>query len=166
MFLTFDKMPSYSRLWLYQSDRELTDTEVSTISAMLLNFLESWETHGSSLIASFEIRHNRFIILAVNEELTKPSGCSIDKSISIIKTIEEKFKISLFDRTKIAYFDTTNQIQVVPLLKIKELVINQELTPDTLVFDNLIQIKEQLDKEWKTKAVNTWLKRYFQNVLS
>lgn len=166
MFLPFEKMPSYSRLWIYQSNRELTDSEVLTITNILTDFIENWQAHGNSLISSFEIRHNHFLILAVNEELTKATGCSIDKSVEIMKTIEEKFKISLFDRTKVAYFDEENKITTTSLSKLKELVHEQKITSDTIIFDNLIQIKEQLDSQWQNKASNTWLKRYFQNIVS
>lgn len=166
MFLSFEKMPSYSRLWIYQSDRELTDSEVLAITTILTNFIENWQAHGNSLVSSFEVRHNRFLILAVNEELTKTTGCSIDKSVELMKAIESEFKISLFDRTKVAYFNTENKIITTSLSKIKELVIEQTITSDTIIFDNLVQIKEQLDSQWETEASNTWLKRYFQNVLS
>jgi len=166
MFLSFEKIPSYSRLWIYQSDRELTDSEVLAVTTILTNFIESWQTHGSSLTSSFEILHNRFLIVAVNEELTKASGCSIDKSVEIMRVIEKEFKISLFDRTKIAYLDSEHKIVIASLSTLKELVAEQKITSDTIVFDNLIQTKEQLDSQWKTKASTTWLKRYFQNVLS
>jgi hypothetical protein len=166
MFLSFEKMPSYSRLWIYQSDRELTDSEVLAITNILTNFIENWQSHGNTLVSSFELRYNRFLILAVNEELTKATGCSIDKSVELMKAIENEFKISLFDRTKVAYLDNENKIIVTSLSNLKELVHEQKITSDTIIFDNLVQIKEQLDSQWKSKASNTWLKRYFQNVLS
>lgn len=166
MFLPFEKMPSYSRLWIYQSDRELIDSEVLAITTILTHFIENWQAHGNSLVSSFEVRHHRFLILTVNEELTKATGCSIDKSVELMKAIEEEFKISLFDRTKVAYFDNENKVTVASLSELKELVHEQKINSDTIIFDNLVQIKEQLDSQWQNKASNTWLKRYFQNVLS
>ena len=164
MFLSFDKMPDYSRLWIYQVDRELTDSEVIAISSILKDFLEHWESHGNSLIGSFQIRLNRFVILAVNEQLTKASGCSIDKSVEIMKTIEEEFDIALFDRTKIAYMHENN-IKTTSLVNIKEKISLGEIKAETIIFDNLILIKEQLESQWQNAAGKTWLKRYFQNVL-
>ncbi len=155
-------MPSYSRIWIYQSDREFIDSEVLAIRTILTNFIEDWQTHGSSLTSSFEILHNRFLTVAVDEETMKASGCSIDKSVGIMRMIENEFKISLFDRTKVAYLDSENKITIASLPNIKELVAEQKITADTLVFDNLIQTKEQLNWQWKTKASTTWLKRYFQ----
>ncbi len=166
MLITFEKMPSYSRLWIYQSDRELMESEVSTVTKIIENFIENWQAHGNSLASSFEIRHNRFLILAVDEEIANPTGCSIDKSVQIMKAIEEKFEISLFDRTKVAYYNQENKITITSLSNLKELVAEQKITSDTIVFDNLVQTKEQLESGWQTKASNTWLKRYFQNILS
>lgn len=166
MFVPFEKMPSYSRLWIYQSDRELSDSEVLAITTILTNFIQNWNAHGTSLTSSFEIRNNRFLILALNEDIAQASGCSIDKSVEIMKAIEDEFKISLFDRTKVAYFDTENKITTVSLSQLKELVAEQKITSDTIIFDNLVQTKEQLASQWQTKASNTWLKRYFQNVIS
>lgn len=53
MYLSFEKMPSYSRLWIYQSDRELTDSEILSITTVLTSFVKNWESHGNSLISSF-----------------------------------------------------------------------------------------------------------------
>ncbi len=166
MFLPFKKMPSYSRLWIYQSDREFTESEVLAITTTVTNFIKTWQAHGNSLVSSFEIRHNRFLILAVNEELTKATGCSIDKSVELMKIIEKNYQVSLFDRTKVAYFDKKNEITLTSISQFKELVAEQKITPDTIIFDNLIQIKEQLDSLWKIAASKTWLKRYFENAVS
>jgi hypothetical protein len=85
MLIPFEELPKTSRLWLYPSNRKLSDDEVVEISETLNNFVQDWSAHGTSLEASFEIRYNRFIILAINQEFHPATGCSIDSSVAMIQ---------------------------------------------------------------------------------
>src|ERR1700712_4874044 len=92
-----------SRVWIYQSNKQLTDTQVIQLQVQLDNFTTGWTAHNSQLKAKAEIRYNRFIILVVDESLAGASGCSIDKSVNYMKQIEQQFNINLFDRFNLAY---------------------------------------------------------------
>src|ERR1700759_2190076 len=97
------KFSENSRVWIYQSDKELTDSEVALLQSQLDNFTTGWTAHNNQLKAKAEIRYNRFIILVVDESQAGASGCSIDKSVRFMKDIEQEFGINLFDRFNLAY---------------------------------------------------------------
>ena len=53
-----------SRVWIYQSDKKLSDDETTQIQQHLDAFTTQWTAHNNQLKAKAEIRYNRFFILA------------------------------------------------------------------------------------------------------
>jgi hypothetical protein len=43
-----------------------------------------WAAHGTSLVSSYQLKYNRFIILAVDQDVQSATGCSIDASVEFI----------------------------------------------------------------------------------
>ena len=91
MYVPFETLPEESKVWIYQSNRKFTDEEFAAIETDLKTFVENWAAHGTGLEASFELKYNRFIILAVNQENQIATGCSIDSSVQFIQSLEQKY---------------------------------------------------------------------------
>ncbi|MCC5944883.1 MAG: hypothetical protein JJT94_08100 [Bernardetiaceae bacterium] len=163
MYVTFDSMPKHARLWIYQADRSFTNSEQDIIRKQVAAFCESWAAHSQPLTASYALLHERFLILAVDEQANKASGCSIDSSVALIKQLEQALQVNLFDRTLVAYLDKEAKLQTLKLAALPQAIDKGVITTETLVFDNLIQLKMQLENEWKVPASQTWLKRYFKS---
>ena len=98
MIVNFNKLPDNSRLWIYQSNRDFSDQELDEIRNLTESFLSNWQTHNQELEVSYEIKYNRFLILAVNESFNSPGGCSIDLSLRFINDLSKKINIDLLDR--------------------------------------------------------------------
>jgi hypothetical protein len=163
MFVPFQEISAASRIWIYQSDRKLTAHENAIIANDLKLFTEQWDAHGRPVKASFDIQYDRFIIIAADETFNATSGCSIDASVKTIKEVEQRIDIQLFDRSKIA-FKNNDQISVYPLSELKDKYLQGHWSESTLMFNNLIKLKGQLENEWLTPAGNTWLKRYVPDI--
>jgi len=84
MFVEYQDLPSNSRVWVYQSEREFTSKELEFISEKAIDFIEKWTKHGSNLKGSFTIKYNQFLVLAVDEGFNNVSGCSIDSSVRFV----------------------------------------------------------------------------------
>jgi hypothetical protein len=149
-----------SRVWIYQSNRPFSATEALSINQKLNDFVSQWEAHGSKLTAKAEIRYNRFIVLMVDEEQAGASGCSIDKSVNLMKQIEQEFHVSLFDRFNMAYRDA-DQVKSCSREEFEQLIAEGEVTGDTVVFNNLIQTVAELDSHWEVPAKDSWHMRVF-----
>src|SRR3546814_19240373 len=67
-----------SRVWIFQSNRELSPDEIKWAFPKLQGFISEWQAHGQALAAKVEIRYNRFIVVMVDETNSAASGCSID----------------------------------------------------------------------------------------
>jgi hypothetical protein len=159
MFAEFDSLQDSSRVWVYQSVRKLTQDEERTISGALQAFTQQWAAHGQPLKSSFKISYHQFIILAADESYNQASGCSIDDSVHIIKEIDQHYKLNLFDRTKVGFLmDET--VYVIPMNELSKALSESAWNQDSLVFNNVVNIKADLSENWIVPAHKTWLKRY------
>lgn len=162
MYVDFNKMPDYSRVWIYQAGRSFTPAEKELITNRLKAFCNGWNTHGNGMPSSFEILDDQVLILAVDESNLGASGCSIDSSVKALRELENTLGINLTDQGKVSYKSTTGELKVAPALGIKSKVIEGEIEADTLVINPLIQRKEELGDVW-ISAGKTWLNKYFPN---
>ncbi|MBC3539587.1 hypothetical protein ACFSC6_18855 [Rufibacter sediminis] len=161
MYVPFEQLPPYSRVWVYQMSRPLTEEEEGRMNQLLQDFVTEWSSHGRDLQASFSIKEHHFLFLATNEEVASASGCSIDKSVAFLRQLEQEFNVQLFDRTQLA-FKTQAGVQTVPMTEMKAQVAAGALSPDSLYFDTLIPTVGALQEQWPKPAKDTWLARYFQ----
>lgn len=154
-----------SKVWVYQSDRPFSSNEESRISDILNNFISQWEAHGSKLAAKAEIRYNRFIILMVDEEHAGATGCSIDKSVNLMRQIEDRFDLNLLNRFNIAYRDE-NGISSRNRDEFEALIVDGKITAHTLVFNNLVQTVEELGSTWEVPFKNSWHAKVFEGLIN
>lgn len=164
MFVPFETLPPTAKIWVYQSDRPFTSEEVKIIHERLRAFTDEWSVHGSPLPTSYAVKFDQFIVLAADETHESASGCSIDSSVRVLKSLEQMLDLRLFDRNQVA-FRIGDDIVLVPLADLKQKFANSILKEDTLTFNNLVSSREAFDKEWSTPVGKTWLKRYMSDPL-
>lgn len=153
---TFSQLSDTSRIWVYQSSKELSEQWVQLISNELTSFLQDWAAHGKDLFASFEIRYNRFIIIAVDENMAGATGCSIDKMMKEIQSIDLKFNLNLLERMKVAY-RADETIKEVSVSDFTAMLKSGEVDESTMVFNNTVLSLAQLNTEWETTVANCWV---------
>ena len=160
MYVDFESLSGTSRIWVYQSSRELSENEVVEMSHKLERFIEEWTRHGDDLKGSFQIKYNHFIILAVDESFNQVSGCSIDASTHVFKNFEEEYQLELLNKLNTA-FKYGEHINVVSLGDFQKYVKESKIQPETTVFNNMVQTKKELDLLWEIPASKSWHSRYF-----
>ncbi|RZF59677.1 ABC transporter ATPase [Sphingobacterium corticibacterium] len=151
------------RVWIYQSNRFFLQDEIRKIEQILQEFVAQWTAHGNQLAGSFEIRYDLFIVLMVDEEKAMVTGCSIDKSVHLLKKIEQALEVSLFDRLQIAFRRSANEpIQVVPQNVFRSLLAKDEVNSDTVVvFNNMVTSAEELATKWEVPMKASWHSKVF-----
>jgi hypothetical protein len=160
--INFKEMPLQSRVWIYQSIREFSKNEITLLKTKGEDFISEWTSHGKKMSACIEIFYNRFIIVCVDEKTTSASGCGIDKSVKFIQKLEKEFKTSLFDRLSIAFrkksvaFSLKEEIRVCGMHEIKKLITFSERHKGITVFNNLVNTKEELEKNWEVPFEKSW----------
>lgn len=161
MYIPFEEMADTSRVWIYQANRQLSSADQELMKANCTAFLKQWAAHGQSLKSSFQIIHDKFLVISVDESFNQASGCSIDASVSLIKSLEQELDLSFFDRTQVCFL-INDEIVEIPMSGIKSEVANGTISSDTLTFNNLVTNISSFNTDWKVEAKNSWLKRYFQ----
>ena len=147
------------RIWIYTLSKELSIEQLVDFQNHCQNFVSGWTAHDVSLDANFELYQNRLLIFKVNEEKYNASGCSIDKQVRFVKELEQAFSLELLNRLLVAY-ENNNQVEVVKASQIKELLADNIISGNTLVFDNTITESKQLETNWKQPLHHTWLQKY------
>jgi len=159
MLVNFDSLEDTSKIWIYQSNREFSEKEVAEISHNLENFIGAWKRHGDDLKASYQIKYNQFIVIAVDENFNEVSGCSIDASVNLIKQFEQKFAVDLTNKLNISFRDHSN-INVVSMTDFQNYAKQQKITSNTVVFNNMLTNKADFEQNWEVTADKSWHKRF------
>jgi len=153
-------LPDESRVWIYQSNRKFTDQEMQEIHIELQKFTEEWTAHGDHLHASFTTKYNRFIVLAVNQQMYSVTGCSIDSSVRFIQNLERKYKVDLLDKMNVAY-KIGDFVTYKSLADFKKMTKEKAVNKDTIVFNNLVTTLSEFNDFWEVPAYESWHKRFF-----
>ena len=159
MFTEYKNLPNNSRVWIYQSDREFTNKEIEFISAKAEEFINSWTRHGDDLKGSFTIKYNQFLVLAVDESFNNVSGCSIDSSVRFIQGLEKELSLDLMNKMNITFKDDEH-INLVKLSDFQRFAKEQKITSETIVFNNMVNTKEDFENNWEVPAKESWHKRF------
>jgi len=162
--INFKDMPLYSRVWIYQSTREFSENENIQLKTKAESFISEWSSHGKTMNACIEIFHNRFIIVCLDEKTTSASGCGIDKSVKFIQQLEKEFNVSLLDRMNVAYRknarlnDEVGQGKILSchISELKNLLTFSGGQTGITVFNNLVNTKAALEKNWEVPLEKSW----------
>ena len=159
MLVSFDKLPLNSRVWVYSSNRKFIQKEIISIRKDLENFLSNWTSHNQNLETGFELRYDRFIIIAVNQEINNASGCSIDNCVRFIKKLENKYEVDLLDKMNVIY----KQDKHLYHKKLNEFISmykNNLVSLNTIVFNNLVNTVGEYKLKWEVPVKESWHNRF------
>jgi|SRR5690606_25798819 len=161
MFVPFETLPDTSRVWIYQANRPFSESEVQEISKKLQHFIEQWTAHGADLQASFDIKYNRFITLALDQEMNVATGCSIDASVQFIQQLEKDYQVDLLDKMNVSY-KQGEFIAYKTLTDFRKMAKDKAVSPKTIVFNNLVNNKAEYISEWEVPASESWHNRFLK----
>lgn len=159
MLVDFESLDNSARIWVYQSNREFSANEMEIIKAKTEVFIQNWVRHGDDLKASYLIKYNQFIVLAVDENFNNVSGCSIDASVNLMKQFEKEFSLDLTNKLNISFKDSSN-INVVSLADFQKFAKQEKITEKTIVFNNMVATKGDFISKWEVEAKKSWHQRF------
>jgi hypothetical protein len=145
-----------SRVWIYQCNRLFSVNEALEIEEMLHEFTRQWMSHGAPVKGAAYLFIGQFIILMADETATGVGGCSTDSSVRMIKNIEQRFGVNMFDRTTLAFI-VKDKVELLPLSQLQYATDNGFINADTLYFNNLVQTKTELESKWIVPVTESWL---------
>ncbi len=152
------QLPDSARLWIYQADSPFREEDLPALRAKLQNFIQQWTSHNQQLAAAVDVLHCRFIVLAVDESQASASGCSIDKSVAFLQSLQEEYRTNLFNRLIFSYQDGS-EVKSVHKDEFARLYAQGHIHDDTPVFDPLVATKADFDKGFVKPLGQSWHKR-------
>ncbi len=153
---TFDMLPADARLWIFAAERDLQPQERDYLLGTVDAFLDHWAAHGHPLTSARDLRHDRFLLIAVDESSAGASGCSIDALVRDIKRVESSLGLALIDHGPVL-FRNGDAIARVRRDEFSDLVRSGVVTPQTVVFNNtLTRVGDVRDGRWEVPASQSW----------
>ncbi len=137
--------------------------EVEKIKSESEKFVTKWTSHDQLMKACLEIFYNRFIVVCVDEKTAPASGCGINKSVKFIESLEKEFSVSLLDRMNVAYrknSEVAGQIQICNVKELQSLISQGKISENPFVFNNLVNTKEEFEKNWEVPIKTSWHKQF------
>lgn len=160
MLVDFNTLSEEAKVWIYPSNRKFYPQEVEGLNEQLKTFVGGWKKEDDDFKASFQLKYNRFIIFSV-EENAKLLNADIDIQVSFILQLQKQYEIELLDRMNVC-FKQGEYTQYKELKDFKKLIKNKAVTEKTIVFDNLIQTKQELESHWEVPISESWYSRFLK----
>ncbi|SFN68790.1 hypothetical protein SAMN04487989_102438 [Bizionia echini] len=161
MLVDFNTLPKDSRVWIYQANRTFTDIELQEMQSKLNTFIENWTAHGSDLQAGYTIKYKRFIVLALNQNMNKATGCSIDASVHFIQELEKEYDVDLMDKMNVSY-KQGDFIAYKTLTDFRQMAKDRAVSKNTIVFNNLVNNIAEFNEHWEVPASESWHARFIK----
>lgn len=161
MLVDFNTLPEESRVWIYQANRSFSEQELEEIQSKLNTFIENWTAHGSDLESGYQIKYKRFIVIGLNQNLTKASGCSVDASVHFIQALEKEYDVDLLDKMNVSY-KQGEFIAYKTLVDFKKMAKEKAVSKNTIVFNNLVTSIAEFNENWEVPASESWHNRFLK----
>lgn len=154
----YKNYPENSKVWVYQSSQHLDEDDVNFLKVRIDEFISNWESHGSLLKADFDIFYNLFVVFFVDEQGDRMCGSAQDKSVRLMKQLEQELEVEFLNRMNLAYLKAEKAIPF-KMNDFSKLMEQAEITEESVVFNNTITSKKEFDSIWKTPLKNSWYKQ-------
>jgi hypothetical protein len=159
--IPFDQLPDDSRLWIFSAARPLSEDERVRVLAEVDSFIDGWAAHGVRLTAGRDVRHDRFVFVAVDERAAGVSGCSVDALVRRMQQLQTALGVELVNNAPVL-FRRGGTIERVPRDEFADLATSGSVDLETPVFDNTLTVLGDLRAgRWEVRVADAWHARAF-----
>ena len=86
---------------------------------------------------------------------------SVGTLFSLILNLQETYEVALLDRMNVC-FKQGEHVQYKDLKDFKKLLKNKALTGKSIIFDNLVNTKQDFDNYWEITIEESWYNRFLK----
>ena len=159
MLVDYKTLPEDSKVWIYPSSRKFYPNEIEEVELKLKTFVESWKKDDDNFKASYRFLYNRFLVFIADDEKAVLTNNDVDMLVSFILELQNKYNVELLDKMNVC-FKQGEYVQYKELKDFKKLLKNKAITGKTIIFDNLITTKTDLENYWEIAIEDSWYNRF------
>ncbi|GAB1308751.1 hypothetical protein KH5_14340 [Urechidicola sp. KH5] len=159
MNVDFKQLPNASKIWIFPSSKKLHAKLFNEIQDLLTQFSSNWLNNGKPVISGYKIAYNRIIIVGVDQTIDSLNVQAIDALISFIIGIENKHDLTLLDKVNVC-FKQGDFVQYKSVQEFKKMLKQGAISKKIIVFNNLIETKEELEDAWEVPITESWHNRF------
>jgi hypothetical protein len=153
----FENLPDAARVWVFGSDRPLSEEGTTTLLKAVDEFLAGWKAHGEPLTVGSQHRDQRFLVIAVDQSTAGATGCSIDGLFRVLQGLEATLGASLVGGGRVFYRGAGSVVQSTTRDQLPALVASGEITKDTVVFDTSLTDLGSFRSGFEKRAKESWV---------
>ena len=154
--IDFDQVPRHGRLWVFPASRRLAPGESAALLAEVDPFLDGWAAHGAPLRSARAWVEDQFLLVAVDEDASQPSGCSIDALVNRLESLADGLGVTLVQHAPV-WYRADEGVRVVSREGFRALASEGAVDPDTRVFDTtLTRVSDLRDGGLERPARDSW----------
>ncbi|TYQ00094.1 hypothetical protein C7447_101703 [Tenacibaculum adriaticum] len=158
MLVNHETLQDDARVWVYPSSRKFYPQEVEELNQKLCDFVSNWKADDVNFKASYQFLYNRFIVFLADED-SQLANTDIDAQVAFILQLQQEYEVDLLDKMNVC-FKQGEFIQYKDLKEFKKLLKSKSVNDKTIVFDNLIQTKQELENNWEVPITESWYNRF------
>lgn len=124
-------------------------------------FLEGWAAHGAPLRSGRELVEDRFLVVGVDEDAARPSGCSIDALVNRLEALGAALGVGLLDHGPV-WFREAGELRAVDRPTFRAMAEVGRVGPETPVVDStLTRLADLRAGALERRAADGWHGRAF-----
>lgn len=158
MLVNYRNISDNARAFIYPSSRKFYSQEIELLTQKITDFISDWKQEDAMFKVSYQFLYSRFIIFLIDEnsELTNQD---IDKQVAFILQLQQEYEVELLDKMNVC-FKQGEFVQYKEIKEFKKLLKNKSVNDKTIVFDNLVQTKYELENYWEVPITESWYNRF------
>lgn len=157
--MTLATLPADARVWIYKSAGPINAMQAETLRREGEAFTAKWKSHGVPVRGVVELLNDHFVVVAAGSLDAHLCGGAIDASTRFIKRMENELGLKLTDRMVVLY-EKDGGIASCHASQLEALVKDGQLNGGTMVYNDLVDNKADLDSRFRVALRDTWMARY------
>lgn len=153
----FDTLPDSARCWVFVADAAIPESRAATLLDAVDRHLTGWAAHGVPLVCAREWRHDRFLVVGVDEAATGASGCSIDALFRVLAAAKPQVGADLLGGGRVAWRAQDKQVVVSDRDDFEALALQGAVEPTSPVFSTLAETVGEWRHRRERPAAESWV---------
>jgi hypothetical protein len=152
----FETLPDSARVWVFGSDRPLSEEATTSLLKSVEGYLEQWKAHGEPLTVGYEWRFGRLLVVGVDQRPAGATGCSIDGLFRVLQGLEPQLGAKVVGGGRVFYRDSQGEVQSVERHELKSLADSGAISENSVIFDTSLTDLGSLRSGFERAARKSW----------